>query len=93
MTGMPLGPASNDNFALNWCLAALTPWTKKLMEVKMAIKPQSLVTIFVFCVARLRFNVFAAQASVDARQALRSEGLRHSGGSESIRGGNGRRLR
>lgn len=43
MSDVPFCTACNYNLAFNWRLAALATWREHLVEVKMAVKPQSLI--------------------------------------------------
>lgn len=68
MSNMPLGATSDDDLALNGRLTALTPRTKELMEVQMAIESQRVVVVIVHAMAVRGFDLLARQTRLDTLQ-------------------------
>ena len=46
--GVPFRAARHDDFSFDGCLAALTPGREELMEIQMAVKTRTWITVFCF---------------------------------------------
>jgi len=75
VASVPLRTTSNYYLALNRRFAALAPRTEELVEVEMAIKPQSFVSIFVCSLSYSFLDIMTGHTSTNTVQALIAEVL------------------
>jgi len=75
MPNVPFTSASHHYFALDGRLAASASWAEELVEIEMAVKPQSFVTIFHLTTALFLLDRLAVRSPMYARHTFLALGV------------------
>ncbi len=70
MSNVPFTSTSHHHLALDGRLAASASWAEELVEIEMAVKPQSFVTVFHLATALFLVNRLAVRTPMNARHTF-----------------------